>query len=193
MYPIILASTSSRRKELLELINLSVDQYEDPEIEEVPLKQELPRLFCIRMAEEKSLAIAKKFPNSIIVAGDNVVACGRRILDKALTNEDVRISLKLLSGRRHTVFSTLSIRHPDGRKSTKIDVSKVSFKRLTSQEIDNYISSGEGLGKAGGYAIQGLAAQYIKWMQGSYHSVMGLPIHQLYQVLSGWKNLKLLK
>ncbi len=191
MYPIILASTSPRRKELLGLIRVQVDQYEDPAIEEVPFKKELPRLFCIRMAESKSLEIAKKHPEAVIIAADCVVACGRRILDKAVSDDDVRQHLALLSGRRHTVFSVVSLRHPDGRESTKIDVTKISFKRLTSQEIEFYIASKEGIGKAGGYAVQGIAAQYIKWMQGSYHSVMGLPIHQVYQVLSGWGNLKL--
>jgi septum formation protein len=186
MHPIILASTSARRKELLSLINVRVDQYVDPAIEEVPLKKELPRQFCMRMAEEKAAKVAAFHPGSIIIAADCVVACGRRILDKAYSNEEVEKYMRLLSGRRHTVYTSVCLIHPDGRKSLKGDESKISLKRLTDLEIKAYLDSGEGIEKAGGFAIQGLASRYVKWMQGSYHSVMGLPVHQVYQVLSGW-------
>lgn len=184
--PILLASSSERRKQLLNLIDIPVDQYFPPEVDETPLKSELPRNLALRLATLKSEVAASQYPNHIIIAADNVVACGRRILDKADTNEDVRKYLMLLSGRRNTVYTALSIRHPSGKHSLKVVETKVAFKQLIPQEIEMYIQTGEGVGKAGGYAIQGTAGKYIKWMQGSYHAVMGLPIHEVYQVLSGW-------
>jgi septum formation protein len=184
--PILLASSSERRKQLLTLIDIAVDQYFSPEIDETSLKNELPRNLASRLANVKADVATEKFPNHIIIAADNVVACGRRILDKAETPEDVRRYLTLLSGRRNTVYTALAMRHPSGKRSIKVITTKVTFKRLTSQEIDFYVQTGEGIGKAGGYAIQGIASRYIKWMQGSYHATMGLPVHEVYQTLTGW-------
>lgn len=187
--PIILASSSERRKQLLSLIGVTVDQYVSPSVDETPLTGELPRQLALRLAKEKALAVASKYPNHIIIAADNVVAVGRRILDKAESDEDVKRYLTLLSGRKNTVYTALAIQHPSGKQSLKLVESDVRFKRLTSQEIESYIQTGEGIGKAGGYAIQGIASKYIKTIHGSYHAVMGLPVHEVYQVLSGWGNI----
>jgi septum formation protein len=187
--PIILASSSERRKQLLSLIGVTVDQYVSPNVDETPLKDELPRQLALRLAKEKALAAASEYPNHIIISADNVVAVGRRILDKAETNDDVKRYLTLLSGRKNTVYTAVAICHPSGKISVKLVESDVRFKRLTSQEIESYIQTGEGIGKAGGYAIQGIASKYIKTIQGSYHAVMGLPVHEVYQVLSGWGNI----
>ena len=183
--PIILASSSERRKQLLSLIGVTVDQYVSPTVDETPLNDELPRQLALRLAQEKARAVAAEYPNHIIIAADNVVAVGRRILDKAETDDDVNRYLTLLSGRKNTVYTALSICHPSGKQSLKVVETKVTFKRLTAQEIESYIQTGEGIGKAGGYAIQGIASKYIKTIQGSYHAVMGLPVHEVYQMLTG--------
>jgi septum formation protein len=187
--PILLASSSERRKQLLSLIGVTVDLYVSPEVDETPLKDELPRQLALRLATKKAFAAASEYPNHIIIAADNVVAVGRRILDKAETDDDVKRYLTLLSGRKNTVYTALAISHPSGKQSIKLVETKVTFKRLTAQEIESYIQTGEGIGKAGGYAIQGIASKYIKTIQGSYHAVMGLPVHEVYQVLSGWGNI----
>lgn len=184
--PILLASSSERRKQLLALIDIPVDQYFSPEIDEAPFKNELPRNLALRLAQTKAEVAAEQYPNHIVIAADNVVAVGRRNLDKAYTDEDVRKYLKLLSGRKNTVYTAMALIHPGGKKSIKLVTTKVIFKRLTDQEIESYIKTGEGIGKAGGYAIQGIASKYIKFMQGSYHATMGLPVHEVYQVLSGF-------
>lgn len=183
--PIILASSSERRKQLLSLIGVTVDQYVSPSVDETPLNGELPRQLVLRLAKEKALVVASEYPNRIIIAADNVVAVGRRILDKAETNEEVKRYLTLLSGRKNTVYTAVAIQHPSGKQSVKLVETKVTFKRLTPQEIELYIQTGEGIGKAGGYAIQGIASKYIKTIQGSYHAVMGLPVHEVYQILTG--------
>lgn len=186
MIPILLASSSQRRKQLLNLIGIPVDRYVSPEIDETPLKNELPRHLALRLANNKADAVMAEYPEHIIIAADSVVACGRRVLDKAQTNEEVRRYLQQLSGRKHTVYSALAMRHPSGKRSLKLVATKVTFKRLTPEEMESYVQTGEGIGKAGGYAIQGGASKYIKGIQGSYHAVMGLPVHDVYQVLSGW-------
>lgn len=184
--PILLASGSERRKQLLSLINIPVDQYFIPDIDETPLKNELPRNLALRLAQKKAEVAAEKYPHHIVIAADNVVAVGCRILDKAYTDEDVRKYLTLLSGRKNTVYTAVFVKHPGGKQSVKLVATKVVFKRLTTREIESYIQTGEGIGKAGGYAIQGVASKYIKGIQGSYHAVMGLPVHEIYQVLSGF-------
>lgn len=188
-FPIILASSSERRKQLLSLIGVAVDQYVSPSVDETPLKDELPRQLALRLAKDKAQIIASKYPNHIIIAADNVVAVGRRILDKAESNDDVKQYLTLLSGRKNTVYTALAIIHPSGKHSLKLVETTVAFKRLTTQEIEFYIQTGEGIGKAGGYVIQGIASKYIKTIYGSYHAVMGLPVHEVYQVLAGWGNI----
>lgn len=184
--PILLASSSERRKQLLNLINVSVDQYFSPEVDETPLRGELPRQLALRLANLKADVAAEQFPDHIIIAADNVVGCGRRILDKAETDDDVRRYLTLLSGRKNTVYCAVAMRHPSGKRSIKLVTTKVTFKCLTFQEIESYVQTREGIGKAAGYAIQGIASKYVKWMQGSFHATVGLPVHEVYQVLSGW-------
>lgn len=185
-FPIVLASSSERRKQLLSLIGVTVDHYISPNIDETPLTGELPRQMAERLSCDKAHAVARQYQNHIIIAADCVVACGRRILDKAETDDDVRRYLQLLSGRKNTVYTALCMIHPTGKVSTKLVATKVYIKRLTSQEIESYVQTGEGIGKAAGYAIQGIASKYITGIQGSYHAVMGLPVHEVYQILTGW-------
>lgn len=184
--PIILASSSERRKQLLSLIGVEVDKYVSPDVDESPLKNELPRQLAERLAYQKAMTVANEHRNHIVIAADVVVALGRRVIDKALTDEDVRRFLTLLSGRSHTVYSALAIRFPNGKTCQRLVPNKVCMKRLTTMEIESYVQTGEGIGKAGGYAIQGIGSKYIKTIQGSYHAIMGLPVHEVYQILTGF-------
>lgn len=172
----ILASQSPRRLALLEQIGHVPDAVAPADIDETPLQGELPRPYAIRMAREKAQAAATQHPKDILLAGDTVVAAGRRILGKAETPEDARAMLALLSGRRHRVISSLAVAIPSGDLLERCVISAVKFKRLSAQEIETYIASGEWQGKAGGYAIQGRAAALIPWMQGSYSAIVGLPL-----------------
>jgi septum formation protein len=148
-----------------------------PDIDETPRKGEVPRVYALRMAEEKALAVPRG-TGEIIVAGDTTVAVGRRILQQAADADMQRGFLTLLSGRRHHVLSAVAVIDIDGRLRSRMCDSIVRFKRLSAEEIEDYIASGEGLGKAGGYAIQGRAEALIDWMAGSHSGVIGLPLYE---------------
>ncbi len=146
------------------------------DIDETPHKAELPRIYAQRMARQKAHAAAD--PAAHVLAGDTVVACGRRILPKAEDEATARQCLELLSGRRHTVLSAVALLAPDGTLRHKLSETKVRFKSLTGPEIEAYIASGEWHGKAGGYAIQGRAEGLIAWIEGSHSGVVGLPLFE---------------
>lgn len=174
---LILASASPRRRDLLAQIGVTPDLVRPADIDETPNQAERPRDYAQRMAHEKALAIVPE-PGAMILSGDTVVAAGRRILPKAEDERVARECLELLSGRRHTVFSAVALRMPDGEIRAKLSESAVRFKRLSAAEIDAYLESGEWHGKAGGYAVQGIAAGLIAWMQGSYSGIVGLPLYE---------------
>lgn len=180
--PLILASASPRRRDLLAQIGIVPDHIIATDIDETPHKLELPRVYASRLAAEK--ARAATIPGYILSA-DTVVAVGRRILPKAETQAQVRDCLKLLSGRGHRVFTAVALLHPDGRLSAKLVETRLSFKVLSAPEIDAYIQSGEGLGKAGGYGIQGRAGAFVTQLVGSYSSVVGLPLYETQCLLNG--------
>lgn len=148
-----------------------------PDIDERPRKGELPRIYALRMAQEKAQAVARG-EGEIVLAGDTTVAVGRRILQQAADAEMQRGFLKLLSGRRHHVLSAVAMIDAEGRVRSRISDSIVRFKRLGEDEIESYVASGEGLGKAGGYAIQGRAEALVDWMAGSHSGVIGLPLYE---------------
>ena len=177
---IILASASPRRRELLARLGLEPVSIAPADIDEDPLEQELPRDYALRMAREKALAAAqaKNAPEGHILAGDTVVAAGRRILPKTEDEATARKCLELLSGRRHRVLSSIALLSPDGSLREKLNETIVKFKRLSADELDAYIAGGEWDGKAGGYAIQGAAEGLILSIQGSHSSVMGLPLYE---------------
>lgn len=175
--PLVLASSSPRRRDLLGRLGVDPVRIASPDIDETPRKGEVPRVYALRMAEEKAVAVARD-PGDIVVAGDTTVAVGRRILPQATDADVQRGFLNLLSGRRHHVFSAVAVIDCDGRLRSKICDSIVRFKRLSPDEIESYIESGEGLGKAGGYAIQGRAEALIDWMAGSHSGVIGLPLYE---------------
>lgn len=180
----ILASQSPRRRDLLAQIGFVPDAVRPADIDETPRKAELPRPYAIRMAREKAEAVAPSETGSIILAGDTVVAAGRRILGKAETMDEARGMLSLLSGRRHRVISSLAVKTPHGKVLERCVISSVKFKRLSPDELRDYLASNEWQGKAGGYAIQGRAAALIPWMQGSYSAIVGLPLAEASSLLS---------
>ena len=182
---LVLASASPRRLDLLRQIGIEPDRIDPADIDEVPLPDELPPALVMRLAEKKARTVMARHPGSYILAADTVVACGRRILPKPFDLTTARSCLKLLSGRRHRVLSGIALVSPDERLTLRRVDSQVAFKRLSEAEIAAYLCSGEWHGKAGGYAIQGRAAALIRWVSGSYSSVVGLPLFETAQLLTG--------
>ena len=180
--PLILASASPRRKALLASIGITPDQIIPADIDETELEGERPRDYVARVARGKCEKIVAEHPNAIVLSGDTAVACGRRILPKAETEQQARECLALLSGRRHRVLSGVCLWR-DGHYHERVVTSMVQFDRLSSDDIDRYIASGEWEGKAGGYAIQGLAATFVKQMRGSHSNIVGLPLYEVAKLL----------
>ena len=175
---LILASASPRRLDLLAQIGVSADAVDPADIDETPRKEEVPAIYAARMAAEKGAAVAARHARALILSGDTVVACGRRILPKAEDEATARLCLKLLSGRRHRVLSAVTLIDTAGKARHKLSTSIVTFKRLHPDEIEAYIAGGEWHGKAGGYAIQGSAAGLIRALSGSPSGVIGLPLYE---------------
>ena len=176
--PFILASASPRRVELLAQIGIIPTEIVPADIDETALPSETPALYAERMAYEKAVKIAVNYSETRILAADTVVAVGRRILPKAETEAEARACLKLLSGRQHRVFGGICLMDKDGRAYQRLSVSTVRFRRLAADELDAYIQFGDWQGKAGGYAIQGMAARYIATISGSYSNIVGLDLYQ---------------
>jgi septum formation protein len=173
---LILASASPRRLELLARLGVTPETVLPAEIDETPIKAELPDRYACRMAAQKAAAVDE--PGSLVLAADTVVAAGRRILPKTETADEARAALSLLSGRRHRVHSAVAVTDSEGRTRTRLSTSTVAFKRLSPDEIQAYLDSGEWLGKAGGYAIQGRAEALVRMLSGSHSGVMGLPLYE---------------
>ncbi|MEL7232574.1 MAG: Maf family nucleotide pyrophosphatase [Pseudomonadota bacterium] len=180
---LVLASASPRRRDLLAQVGITPDAVIPADIDETPHKKELPRLYAERIGLEKALAVHRE--GQFTLAGDTVVALGRRILPKAETDAEVADCLHLLSGRAHHVLTSLVIIAPDGRKVERLNDTRVILKRLSDDDISAYVASKEGLGKAGGYGIQGRAGAFVKHISGSYTGVMGLPVHEAINALTG--------
>jgi septum formation protein len=159
------------------------DQVSPADIDETPRTDEVPRLYAQRIAREKAAAAAH--PDAFVLAADTVVSVGRRILPKAETAEQARACLSLLSGRRHHVMTAVVLVAPDGRRAERLNDTAVTFARLTDTQIEQYVIGGEWQGKAGGYAIQGRAAAYVRLLVGSYSNVVGLPLFETAQLLRG--------
>lgn len=175
---LILASASPRRRDLLGQIGVVPDAIDPADIDETPRKAELPAVYAARVAAEKGALIAGRHAGALILSGDTVVAAGRRILPKTEEEGEARACLALLSGRRHRVFSAITLIDDKGVARHRLSTSIVAFKRLERGEIDAYIASDEWRGKAGGYAIQGRAAGLIRAIQGSHSAIMGLPLYE---------------
>lgn len=173
---LILASASPRRRELIARLGIEPSAVAAADIDETPHKAEVPRDYAARMAREKAIAVSGGAAH--VLAGDTVVAMGRRILPKAEDEATARHCLKLVSGRRHRVFSAITLKAPDGTLRERLSETIVRFKSLSPDEIEAYIAGGEWHGKAGGYAIQGSAEGLIAWISGSHSGVMGLPLFE---------------
>jgi septum formation protein len=174
---LVLASTSPRRLELLTRIGAVPARVAAPDIDESPHPRELPRDYALRLAVEKARAVTRG-PGEIVIAGDTTIAIGRRILPPATDPAVQRTLIGLLSGRRHHALSAICVIDADGRERTRLADTIVAFKPLSAQEVDDYVACGEGLGKAGGYAIQGRAEAFVRYLSGSHSGVVGLPLFE---------------
>lgn len=183
--PLILASASPRRLALLRQIGIEPDAVEPAELDETPLPNELPVAHAQRLADAKAEAVARHHPEAFVLAADTVVAVGRRILPKTEDEPTARRCLELLSGRRHRVEGGIVLRAPDGRIARRLSTTRVAFKRLSEREVAGYLAGGEWHGKAGGYAIQGAAAAFVPWINGSYSNVVGLDLAMVSALLHG--------
>jgi len=181
----VLASASPRRLDLLAQIGITPDAVDAADIDESPGKRELPADHAARLAEAKAARVAARHPGAFVLAADTVVAAGRRILPKAEDEATARRCLALLSGRRHRVFGGVVLIDPTGRARRRLVRSDVVMKRLSAREIADYLASGEWHGKAGGYAIQGRAAIFVRAVHGSYSNVVGLPLFETAALLDG--------
>lgn len=181
--PLVLASASPRRLDLLRQVGFEPTEIDVPDVDETPGPRELPRAYALRMAAAKLAAVAPRHPGALIVAADCVVVCSRRILPKAETEDEARACLDRLSGRRHRVLGAVAVRYRDGASRMRLVETVVRFKRLEQAEIDDYLRCGEWRGKAGGYAIQGRAARFVDFVSGSYSNVVGLPLFETVKLL----------
>ena len=181
--PLVLASASPRRRDLLAQIGAEPDRIAPADIDETERPGETPRALALRLAHDK--LAAARHDGAYVLASDTVVGVGRRILPKAETREEAENCLRLLSGRNHRVFTGLALRAPDGREVSRVVETRIAFKRLSEDEIVAYLDSGEWRGKAGGYGVQGLAGAYVVKMTGSYTGVVGLPVYETRQLLVG--------
>ena len=179
---LVLASASSRRLDLLAQIGVQPDIVFAANLDETPKKGELPASYARRLAIAKAEAVAATH-DGIILAGDTVVACGRRILPKAETADKALTCLQLLSGRQHRVYGGISLITADRRLFVRVVCSQVKFRRLTGNDLADALAAGDWQDKAGGYAIQGFAARYIRHISGSYSNIVGFSLFDVTALL----------
>jgi septum formation protein len=188
---LILASASPRRLALLEQVAVRPDAVLPASVDETPLRGETPRRLAERLAVEKAEAAAvlaagnPEQQGAFLIAADTVVALGRRVLPKATTTEEAAECLHFLSGRAHRVYTAVAMITPKGRRRSRVVESRLRFKRLSQREMASYLASGEWRGKAGGYAIQGIAGAFVIKLTGSYSAVVGLPLYETVNLLAG--------
>ncbi|MBK8173793.1 MAG: septum formation protein Maf [Rhodospirillales bacterium] len=175
----VLASASARRLDLLAQIGFAPDIIAPPDVDETPVKGELPRQLAGRLARNKAQAVARRFAGAVVLGADTVVARGRRILPKPASETEARWCLEALSGARHRVYGGIALIGSDEKMSLRLVTSIVAFKRLSASECDRYVASGEWRGMAGGYAIQGAASAFVRHIIGSYFNVVGLSLYEV--------------
>lgn len=186
--PLVLASASPRRIELLARLGIVPDRVLPAELDETPLKAEVPRALAIRLARAKAEAVAAEAPGALVLAADTVVGLGRRILGKPTDRAEAKRFIEALSGRRHRVMTGVCLRRPDGRRTERLVTTILAFQRLTPGQIEAHLDSGEWQGVAGGYQIQKRAEAWVRFLSGSHSNVVGLPLFETAQLLrgSGW-------
>jgi septum formation protein len=188
---LVLASASARRLQLLSQIGIEPDKLLPASLDEAPQRKELPRALATRLAETKAevarhnLDRDPELRGAFILSADTVVSVGRRILPKPELTDEAAACLRLLSGRAHRVYTALCLITPKGKVRTRVVETRVRFKRLSREEIETYLASGEWEGKAGGYAIQGRAGAFVTRLIGSYTNVVGLPLYETMSLLMG--------
>lgn len=180
---LVLASASPRRRDLLARLDIVPARVTAPDIDEAPLPREVPRAYVLRLAEAKARAVDRT-ADEVVLAGDTAIVLGCRILPPAETPEIQRKLLGLLSGRRHHCLTAICVIDANGKARTRLSDTIVAFKPLDSAEIEAYIACGEGLGKAGGYAIQGRAEAFVRFLSGSHSGVIGLPLFETRALLA---------
>ncbi len=190
-YKLVLASGSPRRLALLNQVGIEPDSLRPADVDETPIKGELPRACANRLARAKaeaalqSVQLDDELKGAFVLAADTVVAVGRRILPKAELVDEASQCLRLLSGRNHRVYTAVCMVTPKGGFRQRLVETRVRFRRLSEDDIRTYIGSGEWRGKAGGYAIQGIAGSFVVKLVGSYTNVVGLPLHETMTLLGG--------
>ena len=182
---LILASASPRRLDLLAQIGIVPDKVMPADINEDPIEGELPKGHALRLAREKAIKVASENPDAIILAADTVVGVGRRILPKTETIDEARKCLELMSGRGHRVYTGVAVIKANGELTSRVVETRLKMKRLSNDELAQYLDSGEWQGKAGGYGIQGRAGAFISHLIGSYTNVVGLPLFETRNLLTG--------
>ena len=181
---LVLASASPRRIELLALIGITPDRIDPADIDETPQRDETPSRLAVRLARTKAGVVAARSPGAVVLAADTVVCVGRRLLEKPADETEAAKFLTLLSGRNHRVFTGVAVAVGD-KVLTRVVDTRVSFKVLSPLEIRTYVEGGDWRGKAGGYGIQGPAGAFVTRIVGSYPAVMGLPLFETVNLLSG--------
>lgn len=181
---LVLASASPRRIELLALIGITPDRIDPADIDETPQRDETPSRLAVRLATCKAGVVAERSPHAVVLAADTVVAVGRRLLEKPADEAEATKFLKLLSGRNHRVFTGVAVAF-GGKVISRVVDTRVTFKVLSPSEIADYVAGGDWRGKAGGYGIQGPAGAFVVKIAGSYPAVMGLPLFETVNLLSG--------
>lgn len=186
---LILASASPRRVDLLAQVGITPDAIIPADIDETQLKGEHPRVLAVRLARGKAEKIAAQYPDSFVLGADCVVACGARVMDKPAGPDEARKILQTLSGRRHRVYGGICVIAPGGKARAHLCDTIVTFRRLSTAEIDSYIESKEWEGKAGAYGLQGLAGAYVRFLSGSHTNVIGLSVYDTVRMLesAGYK------
>jgi len=182
---LILASASPRRLDLLRQIGVFPDKIIPADIDEAITKSDTPRSLALRLAKSKAVKVSYNYEGYFVLGADTVVSVGSRILSKPINSEQARDFLKLLSGRRSRVFGGVALLSPSHEMRHRVVETMVKFKRLSEQEINYYIASGEWEGKAGSYAIQGIASKFIPSINGSYSNIVGLPLYETAQLMFG--------
>ena len=182
---LILASASPRRLDLLRQIGVFPDKIIPADIDEAITKSDTPRSLALRLAKSKAVKVSYDYEGYFVLGADTVVSVGSRILSKPINSEQARDFLKLLSGRRSRVFGGVALLSPSHEMRHRVVETMVKFKRLSEQEINYYIASGEWEGKAGSYAIQGIASKFIPSINGSYSNIVGLPLYETAQLMFG--------
>lgn len=179
---LILGSASPRRLELLAQLGLTPDEVRPADIDETPLKGELPRDYCRRVTRTKTEAVPRR-AGEVVLCADTTVAAGRRIMGKPVDRDEAEAFLRILSGRRHRVITTVAVAGDSGTRLRDV-VTAVRLARLSEDDLTSYLDTGDWEGKAGAYAIQGPAGAFIPWISGSYTAVMGLPVHETARLLA---------